>query len=417
MERHKNNLKIEVVVSKYQEDMTWLSELKGIDKITIYDKSDTPLQNSISLPNIGREAHTYLQHIINNYDNLCDYVIFLQGNPKDHLVYSLDCLQDLCMISDFQPMNNVFKCDLNGSPHHDNLELSKIIFDEYFIDKPESVYFTVGAQFSVSKKVILNRKIELYESLIKNFYRQDISNHHLNCNNKMPWVMERIWYYIFNSNYRTKYDFFENKIESSKYDLLHLTQPEEQRVIGPIQDDEALLLYSIVKTCRIHTIVEIGGLNGYSAKNFLKSFTSYKDRVYTIDINPVERINENHIIITKDCKLVDANDIKEKIGLIFFDAHMYEEQIIFFNNMVATGLIDDDTIISLHDTGLHPYQVTGSSYYIDGGWCHQPVERMMVNYFKDLGYDSISFHTSPYETSLPFRHGLTIMSKFKKLNV
>ena len=55
------------------------------------------------------------------------------------------------------------------------------------------------------------------------------------------------------------------------YDLTHLTQNENQRVLGPIQDDEALFLYSIIRGCRLERILEIGGLNGYSARNFLKA--------------------------------------------------------------------------------------------------------------------------------------------------
>lgn len=181
MERHKNNLKIEVVVSKYQEDMAWLSELKDIDKITIYDKSDTPLQNSISLPNIGREAHTYLQHIINNYDNLCDYVIFLQGNPKEHLTRELNSLSDLPKFDDFYPLNTELSCDMSGLPHHGMLDIDKIIFDQYFIDRPEGVTFTMGAQFIVSRSSILSRKREFYELLIREFDRIDISDHYFNC--------------------------------------------------------------------------------------------------------------------------------------------------------------------------------------------------------------------------------------------
>ena len=34
--------------------------------------------------NVGREGHTYYKHIYDNYDNLADYTIFLQGNPFDH---------------------------------------------------------------------------------------------------------------------------------------------------------------------------------------------------------------------------------------------------------------------------------------------------------------------------------------------
>lgn len=202
-----------------------------------------------------------------------------------------------------------------------------------------------------------------------------------------------------------------------KYNISHLIQEENQSVLGPIQDDEALLLYSIIRVMRIHTVVEIGGLNGYSATNFLQSFTNSKDKLYTIDVNPVKKLSDNHIVIIKDCRLIDDKDISDKIDMVFFDAHVYNEQIVFYNNMVKLGLIDDNTIISLHDTNLHPNKITPDSYLVDGGWCHQPVERKLVNYFKDLGYDAINFHTNLNETTIPFRHGLTVLSKFRSLNV
>lgn len=52
-----------------------------------------------------------------------------------------------------------------------------------------------------------------------------------------------------------------------KYNLDHLVQPHKQMVCGPIQDDEALLLYAFVKTMRMKRILEIGGLDGHSARN------------------------------------------------------------------------------------------------------------------------------------------------------
>ena len=33
----------------------------------------------IPLPNVGRESHTYLTHIVTQYDDLSDYTIFFQG--------------------------------------------------------------------------------------------------------------------------------------------------------------------------------------------------------------------------------------------------------------------------------------------------------------------------------------------------
>ena len=77
-------MKTEIVVARYNENLDWLKEIKKSKdlKITVYNKGkddiDVPF---ISLPNIGRESHTYLYHIINNYDNLADQTIFCQGNP------------------------------------------------------------------------------------------------------------------------------------------------------------------------------------------------------------------------------------------------------------------------------------------------------------------------------------------------
>jgi hypothetical protein len=34
---------------------------------------------------------------------------------------------------------------------------------------------------------------------------------------------------------------------TTKYNIEHLTQPDNQAVLGPLQDDEALLLYSLIK--------------------------------------------------------------------------------------------------------------------------------------------------------------------------
>jgi peroxiredoxin len=42
----------------------------------------------------------------------------------------------------------------------------------------------------------------------------------------------------------------------------------------------------------------------------------------------------------------------------------------------------------------------------------------MVNFFKDDGYDifSISTDKSKHDDSFPFRHGVTVCKKFKKLS-
>ena len=203
----------DIVISKYKEDISWLNNFSK-SRIFTYDKSGDET-SFIKLPNVGRESHTYLTHIINNYDNLSDYICFLQGNPfdgpKGHLNQSFDFIESFNQSTNFYPLTYLLKCDLNGNPHHPNLEIKKLIFDKFFIDCPNELIFTVGAQFIASRSSILKRKKEFYIDILKEFYRTDIDNKYTGggggtCGNKMPWIMERVWAYLFNINYRTKYD-------------------------------------------------------------------------------------------------------------------------------------------------------------------------------------------------------------------
>jgi predicted O-methyltransferase YrrM len=210
-----------------------------------------------------------------------------------------------------------------------------------------------------------------------------------------------------------------------KYDFSHLVQPLDQNVGGPIQDDEALMLYAIVRTMRVKRVLEIGGLSGYSARNFLRALSWDADTaVYTVDLNPVKSQAPNHYTLCKDVALLEAADVHgQPLDLIFFDAHVYDAQMDMYVLLVNKGLINDDTIIALHDTNLHPKKSAPWSYPIrdvDGvcGYVHQDVERRMVNTLrKDFGYDAFCAHTDVRrnDARLPFRHGLTVMKKFVEL--
>jgi hypothetical protein len=94
--------KFQIVVARYNEDIKWLLPYKDIT--IIYNKGDYNLLlnkfNVIYLNNVGRESHTYLYHIINNYDNLADRTIFFQGNRSDHSNKILD-IEDYFKEDDF----------------------------------------------------------------------------------------------------------------------------------------------------------------------------------------------------------------------------------------------------------------------------------------------------------------------------
>jgi predicted O-methyltransferase YrrM len=205
-----------------------------------------------------------------------------------------------------------------------------------------------------------------------------------------------------------------------KYDLAHLSQEEHQNVSGPIQDDEALFLYSIIRGCRLKRILEIGGAAGYSAKNFLQALSFSKDGIlYTCDLYPVPVLAENHKVIIKNALDLTISDLdNQPLELVFFDCHDMVQLDIYYK-LVNNNIINDNTILALHDTNLHypPHQHCGVYIEKENGFAHQPVERHMVNIFKELGYDifSISTDCTKHNYDFPVRHGLTVCKKFKVL--
>lgn len=79
-----------IIVARYNERIEWT---KQFTNVFIYNKgSELHDASYIPLKNVGREGHTYYKYICDNYENLADYTIFLQGNPFDH---SPDIISDL----------------------------------------------------------------------------------------------------------------------------------------------------------------------------------------------------------------------------------------------------------------------------------------------------------------------------------
>lgn len=77
---------VDLVIAHYNEPLEWLSSFSRL--ATVYSKGELPKEPSIYrevkiLPNWGRESHTYLHHIVQNYDTLADVTLFLQGNIHD----------------------------------------------------------------------------------------------------------------------------------------------------------------------------------------------------------------------------------------------------------------------------------------------------------------------------------------------
>ena len=198
-------MEYQIIIARYNEDINYLSFFKDI--ILVYNKgiNDIPHHfSSIKLPNIGRESHTYLYHIINNYDNLANKILFLQGKVNDHkLLPTIEYFKD----SDFIGRKSKHSINLikETIPHsgkylkelkRGELKRSKYTPFEWInkigIDISDLQYFEMiwGANFCVSKELIHKKPKIFYENLIKYV--------DYNINPEEGHFFERSWYLIFN---------------------------------------------------------------------------------------------------------------------------------------------------------------------------------------------------------------------------
>ena len=203
-----------------------------------------------------------------------------------------------------------------------------------------------------------------------------------------------------------------------KYNLGHLIQGDKQDVWGPIQDDEALVMFSLIRCMRLSNVLEIGGLSGYSARNFLEA-VGPAGTVFTVDLLPLPSLAPNHRVIVKNALHLTNDDVDNRVmDVIFFDCHDMVQKDIFLK-FQTSGIINDSTVLILHDTNLHfpPFHRQGQFVASEGGFAHQTVERDMVVWFQTLGYDTFHVHTkaSVHSEDFPFRHGLTVCQKHKAL--
>jgi hypothetical protein len=87
------NVQREVVIAHYNEDLSWVAkEISPDVQVSLYSKSvNAPIStDAIVLPNVGREGHTFLAHIVDRYDTLAEWTVFTQaaaptpGNNRRH---------------------------------------------------------------------------------------------------------------------------------------------------------------------------------------------------------------------------------------------------------------------------------------------------------------------------------------------
>jgi hypothetical protein len=169
--------KITMVVARCKENLDWLKDVQW--NYIVYNKGgNLPkwIKNQIKLRNIGREAHTYLTYIINNYDNLPDHTIFAQGNPFDHVSKFTQNIHDFDEKTNFFPLSDCVCSEKFENPNEIWPELAKTI-RKLFLDDIASfkhIEYPEGAQFIVSKKAILFHSKMTYQKLLASVMEAEI---------------------------------------------------------------------------------------------------------------------------------------------------------------------------------------------------------------------------------------------------
>lgn len=195
-----------LVVARYNENLDWIQHVP-IPSI-VYNKGSY-IPNTKPLPNIGREAHTYLSFIVDYYDDLPDKVFFTQGNPFPHSPQFLQKLQEGLQRSfEYIALGDIATELTERSYSHPGIE--KAVQDclhELLGYCPSTIFFPVGALFGISKQFIQKHPLSFWQGLLQ----KCIESHdqpnciHQHCHPIQPcgcqnpysaWCLERLWFYL-----------------------------------------------------------------------------------------------------------------------------------------------------------------------------------------------------------------------------
>jgi len=212
--------------------------------------------------------------------------------------------------------------------------------------------------------------------------------------------------------------------------ISHLLSYREDDAIGPLQRDEAMALFGIIRTLRPKVVVEFGFFHGHSAYNFLQALPADGQLYsYDIDEDSIRRagkefgFDRRFTFVAKSQTAFEACDVGgQPIDFVFFDAaHELELNIETFTRLVAH--LAPEAMIAIHDTGLWqrghfaPIHTTFVSEY-PGEWvseelyAHQPGERAFVDWIVAGPHGFAAIHLHSTRT---LRHGFSLLQRQRAL--
>lgn len=218
---------VDLVIARYEENLSWLPKVFLFRNVWIYNKGSKLLPKHvlphnlddhnvkvIHLENLGRCDHTYLYHIVHQYDNLADVTIFLPGSstmntklPKVVQTIQKAFQTESSVFVNAVQVNDVRRdiyqftlntytatCQQNAAQNPEsNLFPAKIRpfgkwYESYLGSEPYP-YLMYQGIFAVSRDHIKNRDVSLYQRLM-----DEVGEH---SNPEVGHYIERIWMALF----------------------------------------------------------------------------------------------------------------------------------------------------------------------------------------------------------------------------
>ena len=177
--------------SLYDENLGWITAI--VSHTHVYHKGsylEPPPLKLLSwkrLPNVGRETHTYLLHIIDHYDIFPEVTVFLQADnshkscrfftrPPMNYVYDVKGMTSLSVACpkasssmEWKRIHHILKWQnrlKTGEMRRARLtfELSKTLFG---FQNPPEVYYCPGGCFAATRDMIRKYSLDFYRKAIK----------------------------------------------------------------------------------------------------------------------------------------------------------------------------------------------------------------------------------------------------------
>lgn len=203
-----NNKVTNIVISRYNKNVDFISKLNKNTKIFVYDKENP--NNPLNIPvNKGNEASVYLKYIIDHYDELSDFTFFIHdeefswhhsGSIINKYKEAVNSYRYYYNVNDkcFWNRKNIIINDHGKQIYNLFLNWYNQFLDEYipFSKIPNNTDFLYGyrgsAQFLVHKRLITNFPKEFYINLYDWIINTDIPNYF--SGRFLEWTWHVMWY-------------------------------------------------------------------------------------------------------------------------------------------------------------------------------------------------------------------------------